>query len=502
MMGGGLCWLDYDGDGWMDLFVVNSYAERDVARWQAQGGLPRSALFHNEHGRFVDVSPASHANVALRGNGCVAADLDRDGDPDLFVTDGGLGPALERGRRHVQRRHPRRRRVHHRLVHRRHRRRRGRRRLAGPLRRRLRRPQHAAAGTARASPTPTRRARPAVPLARRRGRRRPRDLPRGRRDTRARGGEVRLRPRRQLRRPRPRRRPRPVPGQRHQPEPAVRERALARRRRADPAGSGSASTSARARRGVADPNAGMGVALGDYDGDGRTDLFVANARGQQHGAYRATRRGGATFADVRTELGPDCAGSPAGAWPGRTSTSTATSTSSSPTARSRSRPGEGRRAARGLVNVQGSSSTTPARRARPRRRRRPQRPRAAVADYDNDGDLDVAISSVGGRLELLQNRGSGQPGSRWRCDGFHPGAEVTGRAARRPRAAPRAAGRQELPLLRGPARLFGLGEAAEVRAVVVRLPGGAEARVDNLAVNQVLEVKAEPSRAWPSCSWR
>src|SRR6266571_5965955 len=26
MMGGGLCWLDYDRDGWLDLFVVNSYA--------------------------------------------------------------------------------------------------------------------------------------------------------------------------------------------------------------------------------------------------------------------------------------------------------------------------------------------------------------------------------------------------------------------------------------------------------------------------------------------
>ncbi len=27
MMGGGLCWLDYDEDGWLDLFVVNSYAD-------------------------------------------------------------------------------------------------------------------------------------------------------------------------------------------------------------------------------------------------------------------------------------------------------------------------------------------------------------------------------------------------------------------------------------------------------------------------------------------
>ncbi len=86
MMGGGVCWLDYDADGWMDLFVVNSYSELDVAQWKKRGGLPRSALFHNEHGKFVDVSRGSGADLAVRGNGCVAADFDQDGFTDLHVT--------------------------------------------------------------------------------------------------------------------------------------------------------------------------------------------------------------------------------------------------------------------------------------------------------------------------------------------------------------------------------------------------------------------------------
>ena len=32
-MGGGVCWLDYDNDGWLDLFVVNSYGEGDIGAY-------------------------------------------------------------------------------------------------------------------------------------------------------------------------------------------------------------------------------------------------------------------------------------------------------------------------------------------------------------------------------------------------------------------------------------------------------------------------------------
>ena len=37
MMGGGLCWIDYDGDGWLDLFVVNTWAEAEWGQWQGVG---------------------------------------------------------------------------------------------------------------------------------------------------------------------------------------------------------------------------------------------------------------------------------------------------------------------------------------------------------------------------------------------------------------------------------------------------------------------------------
>jgi len=86
MIGGGLCWLDYDEDGWLDLFVVNGYAESDRARWRSGGGLPTSRLFRNVEGRFTDVTRETGAGLAVRGQGCVAADLDLDGHTDLFVT--------------------------------------------------------------------------------------------------------------------------------------------------------------------------------------------------------------------------------------------------------------------------------------------------------------------------------------------------------------------------------------------------------------------------------
>lgn len=87
MMGGGLCWIDYDLDGWLDLYVVNSYALAEAGRWQTEaGGLPTGALFKNEEGRFSDVSEESGTALPMRGGGCVAADLNRDSFPDLYIT--------------------------------------------------------------------------------------------------------------------------------------------------------------------------------------------------------------------------------------------------------------------------------------------------------------------------------------------------------------------------------------------------------------------------------
>src|SRR5437764_4622630 len=47
MTGGGLCALDYNNDGWLDLFAVNSYSPADVGRGERRAGRRRTALLRH-----------------------------------------------------------------------------------------------------------------------------------------------------------------------------------------------------------------------------------------------------------------------------------------------------------------------------------------------------------------------------------------------------------------------------------------------------------------------
>jgi hypothetical protein len=91
-MGSGVAFLDADGDGYQDLFFVNSKSwPGQPSAGPAKSGLP--ALYRNTgRGSFVDVTRASGLAAEIYGLGAAVADYDNDGDVDLFVT------ALDRNR--------------------------------------------------------------------------------------------------------------------------------------------------------------------------------------------------------------------------------------------------------------------------------------------------------------------------------------------------------------------------------------------------------------------
>ena len=500
MMGGGLCWLDYDDDGWLDLFVVNSYDEREVARLRREGGIPRTALFRNVRGRFVDVGAASGASIELRGNGCVAGDLDLDGHTDLYVTavgtsallwnngDGTFSEGAEAagvdasgwhtgaavgdvdgdGRPDLF--------------------------VAGYAD--LNAPLPDAAG---GFPTTFAGVRDRLYLGsgQSRGRTAFREVGvvAGLESSRFgyglgarfsdfdRDGDLDLYVANDLN---------PNRLYENVPWPGGPE--------ADPAGLGFRFDERAAAAGVADPNAGMGVAAADWDGDGRSDLFVSNARGQEHAVYRSRplAADAPSFFDARDDVEPLAASERAftgwgasladidldtdldlllanGAVPVRNLRADAEGVQILEGRSADGLPGSFRDASRtvGLHQVRATVGRG-----------------LAAADYDNDGDMDAAIGSIGGPVVLL---GTTTTAGNWlevEVEGFHPGAEVTavlrdGRELRREVYAGGSYLSSDDPRCH-----FGLGGATSVRELVVRFPGGAEARLADVAANQFVVVEA------------
>ena len=306
MMGGGLCWIDYDDDGWLDLFVVNAYADDEYDRWTESGGLPRSALFHNVHGpirgrepRLAERTCSSAAAAASTG------DFNLDGKADLYVTTAGYnvatngydallwghgdgtfteGAACGRDQRPG-------------LALRRRGRGRERRRASGSVRGRVRRHQRPDPVLDRRLPgQPRRRARPPLPEPGRTRRAAPASARSGKRagleathldhglgavftDVNA-DGRLDLYVANDL-------------------DPNRLYLNVAR-----PGELGFRFEERARQEGIADPNAGMGIAAADYSLDGREDLFVTNSRRQLHAIYRsaAPKGGEVSFTDARPDF--------------------------------------------------------------------------------------------------------------------------------------------------------------------------------------------------------
>jgi hypothetical protein len=82
-MGAGCAFLDYDGDGWQDLFLVNS---GPLPGFRGKGPF-YPALYRNRgDGTFQEVTKEAGLAFECYGMGCAVGDYDNDGDEDLYVT--------------------------------------------------------------------------------------------------------------------------------------------------------------------------------------------------------------------------------------------------------------------------------------------------------------------------------------------------------------------------------------------------------------------------------
>jgi hypothetical protein len=82
-MSGGVLLLDYDRDGWLDIYFTNA----PTVEMALRGEKARSALYHNNHdGTFTDVTDKAGVGGAGYAMGGAVGDYDNDGWPDIYVT--------------------------------------------------------------------------------------------------------------------------------------------------------------------------------------------------------------------------------------------------------------------------------------------------------------------------------------------------------------------------------------------------------------------------------
>ena len=85
--GSGVALLDYDNDGWLDIYLLNGST---FAALKGQEPAPRAMLFHNNHdGTFTDVTEKAGVANERWGFGVAVADYDNDGWADIYVANFG-----------------------------------------------------------------------------------------------------------------------------------------------------------------------------------------------------------------------------------------------------------------------------------------------------------------------------------------------------------------------------------------------------------------------------
>ena len=81
-LGSGCAFLDYDGDGWQDILLVNGMDWPGHKRQRSAMALYRN----NRNGTFTDVTKSAGLDIEMYGMGVAVGDYNNDGFPDVFIT--------------------------------------------------------------------------------------------------------------------------------------------------------------------------------------------------------------------------------------------------------------------------------------------------------------------------------------------------------------------------------------------------------------------------------
>ena len=86
-LGSGCAFLDYNGDAWPDILLINSRGWEPLAGQPGRGQATTSALYrNNKNGTFTDVTAEVGLAIEMYGMGAAIGDYDNDGDDDIYIT--------------------------------------------------------------------------------------------------------------------------------------------------------------------------------------------------------------------------------------------------------------------------------------------------------------------------------------------------------------------------------------------------------------------------------
>ena len=97
LVGWGTGLFDFDGDGWVDLFIANGHLEDRIEEFdESSFYLQPNQLYKNAKGRFEDVSQRAGKALEERksSRGAAFGDIDNDGDIDIVISNSRQGPSV------------------------------------------------------------------------------------------------------------------------------------------------------------------------------------------------------------------------------------------------------------------------------------------------------------------------------------------------------------------------------------------------------------------------